>query len=178
MEPEQLGTRVYDEKTGTWLYPFNPKMMKVPFNLADGVADAFSSQLVNNPNPVILDGVRTGGKEQYRPILYYRARPTQTRVACTSASNYGIYNYTDNMYITTPFGMSGQDYSNGYSGSYGDLLSFPYYVWDRSTGAGNTPQDWFNSASARPYCRDSFMLISAGSDGQYGTDDDICNFDN
>ena len=29
----------------------------------------------------------------------------------------------------------------------------------------------------RPYRADSYILISAGYDGLYGTRDDICNFD-
>jgi hypothetical protein len=29
----------------------------------------------------------------------------------------------------------------------------------------------------RPYRADSFILISAGFDGEYGTADDICNFE-
>ena len=30
---------------------------------------------------------------------------------------------------------------------------------------------------SEPYMRDSFILISAGRDGLYGTADDICNFE-
>jgi hypothetical protein len=29
----------------------------------------------------------------------------------------------------------------------------------------------------RPFRADTFILISAGWDGEYGTADDICNFD-
>ncbi len=30
---------------------------------------------------------------------------------------------------------------------------------------------------SKPYRRDSFILISAGEDGHYGTADDVCNFE-
>jgi hypothetical protein len=33
------------------------------------------------------------------------------------------------------------------------------------------------STISRPYRADSYILISAGWDGEYGTADDICNFD-
>ncbi len=32
------------------------------------------------------------------------------------------------------------------------------------------------TTASRPYCSNSFILISVGKDGLYGTDDDICNF--
>jgi hypothetical protein len=33
------------------------------------------------------------------------------------------------------------------------------------------------TAAVRPYRADTYILISAGYDGEYGTPDDICNFD-
>ena len=33
------------------------------------------------------------------------------------------------------------------------------------------------TAPIMPYNKDSYILISAGSDGEYGTSDDICNFE-
>ena len=36
---------------------------------------------------------------------------------------------------------------------------------------------WINTQTGDPYRPDTFQLISAGSDGIFGTEDDITNFD-
>ena len=38
-------------------------------------------------------------------------------------------------------------------------------------------RDWKENTISRPNRSDSYILISAGFDGLYGTADDICNFD-
>ena len=38
-------------------------------------------------------------------------------------------------------------------------------------------RDGKSPAQSAPYRRDSFILVSAGQDGLYGTADDICNFE-
>ena len=67
-----------------------------------------------------------------------------------------------------------------------DILKLPAYehsfagiIWNRqslfATGGENPP----GTARVRvvPFRKDSFLLISAGQDGVYGTKDDVTNFD-
>ncbi|MCK5226004.1 MAG: prepilin-type N-terminal cleavage/methylation domain-containing protein [Planctomycetes bacterium] len=94
------------------------------------------------------------------PILYYRA-DTSTKVAAD------IYDYTDNSPLIALDKVKENDsesdvdhaltdpnfYSNGIGGIYDSQITI----------------DW-------PYRPDSYILISAGADGLYGTRDDITNF--
>ncbi|MBN2590619.1 MAG: hypothetical protein JXA96_12215 [Sedimentisphaerales bacterium] len=133
------------------------------------------------------------------PILYYKANTSSN----TMDSNDGdfdnlIYNANDNLSLLklrslpsdlTPNG--GQDKEIGRpheladnDGQFEDIPpNYPYY---RPTGMYFYSPDYkiidkkITSASGivRPYRPDSYLLISAGADGHYGTYDDICNFGN
>ncbi|OHB57943.1 MAG: hypothetical protein A2173_02120 [Planctomycetes bacterium RBG_13_44_8b] len=96
------------------------------------------------------------------PILYYRANTSQKLIR-------GIYNPRDNDAIVQikeladgrgenrhPLGIEDNDY-----------LFFYDYIRDPKI-----------EARAWPYRPDSYILISAGADGLYGTGDDIRNFGN
>jgi len=127
-----------------------------------------------NPNPVILDDLNP---LTTRPILYYRSNPNGNLIPA-------IYNYTDNSYTTTMsitdiFGMSWSPNQNKLDASKMNLKCFNYYVWDQKTGysATNNPLEKIKSPSARPFNRDSYILISAGPDSDFGTEDDITNFE-
>ncbi len=52
----------------------------------------------------------------------------------------------------------------------GKTATFPYYILNKSVFE-NT-----NRKTAIPYRKDSFLLITAGKDGIYGTSDDVTNF--
>ena len=56
--------------------------------------------------------------------------------------------------------------------------SFCYYILDKDTFEATRKVDGseIKKATVNPYRRDSFLLISAGKDGLYGTDDDVNNF--
>jgi prepilin-type N-terminal cleavage/methylation domain-containing protein len=106
--------------------------------------------------------VNIGGKsvKAGRPILYYEANPsgdglrTQQRQMPSS-----IYRYTDNYDLAN----LGRESSNPWTA--GDFVNF---VTDpKVQRAGAWP--W-------PHRPDSYILISAGIDGLYGTADDITNF--
>ena len=122
-----------------------------------------------NTNPVILDAFT-----KKHPILYYRARKSARRLTDIDDKNNGIFEYEHNAHITDLYGMS--DATPTDLGVEGDWKRFPYYVWDKNTGVETGTTTKFQSSGARPYRSDSFMLISAGNDGAYGTEDDICNF--
>ena len=102
------------------------------------------------------------------PVLYYRAN-TSSRTIEDGADLSGlIYEATDNQTVVAlrdvdedgdigdhPLGQPADDYQ---------------YFYDYITDA-RVPGVW-------PYRPHSYILITAGADGLYGTGDDICNFGN
>lgn len=108
------------------------------------------------------------------PVLYYRADVSGTLHDPNSVSAAGavpmignnsgyIYNFTDNrelLDLGRPGG--GLHQLNGGATAGGNFYSFT-----------TNPQIL---TAKRPYCPDSYILISAGWDGEYGTRDDIANF--
>gem|GEM_PF-1078445 len=137
--------------------PPDPSTWKIPPNYNNLV----------NPNPVILDNLNPLNS---RPILYYRAFSSGNLIP-------QIYNYTDNSLITDVFGMLWSSNQNKLDASKMNLKCFNYYVWDRKTGFGADDLNKIKSPSARSFNRDSYILISAGPDGNFGTEDDITNFE-
>ena len=114
--------------------------------------------------------MRTGQKTGM-PILYYKANtsnylhdPNQPMDVTDSGGN--IYNYWDNQALVSlgkPWEQTGQ-------GSSVHSLANPARFYR------NTRNNQITTVR-RPYRTDSYILISAGFDGEYGTADDICNFD-
>ena len=105
------------------------------------------------------------------PILYYRANTSGKTIR-------EIYNVRDNVPLITILKSiaDGKDHPLGDPGGmyqffYGDLIIDPDqaigYIQDPKITAPAPP--W-------PYRPDSYILISAGADGEYGTNDDIRNF--
>jgi len=132
-----------------------------------------------NENRIFLDSLR---REDSRAILYYKAnkrgRLMSTYLTPLNPSN-AIYNFEDNKFIVqdTEDGVLAHPEFEDNSGE-----DFNKYIWDLKTGveafgAGSTPEEKrYNSPQARPYNADSFILINAGLDGEYGTEDDITNY--
>lgn len=118
-----------------------------------------------------------------RPILYYRPVLGAARMAGPdySDANVGVYNIPDNERFTgnTSTSLAGMDLgggtvhplgrwvalNNGWPDTSTTTRQFAYYLQDTKITAKPTPQ--------RP---DSYLLISAGIDGLYGTADDVTNF--
>ncbi len=102
------------------------------------------------------------------PILYYKANTSSSlhdaTIASTRTDDMGnIYNYWDNqdlILLQKPGDTSGTDHR----------LADPERFYK------NTRNDKITTTS-RPYRVESYILISAGFDGEYGTSDDVCNFD-
>ncbi len=118
--------------------------------------------VADNNNYVIMDNYR---QDNPLPILYFKANTLGLTVDA-------IYDFS-NGYIDT-------DYTNPILGNYnmfsdpaGEavLKNFSHYILDQRTG--NNPSD----PRSRPYNKDRFLLITAGPDGEYGTSDDVCNFE-
>ncbi len=106
---------------------------------------------------------RPSGKKTGMPILYYRARPKGTTHDVNDPDNpANIYDYRDNQ-VLVGLGVPGEPKAV-------HPLSDPRRFY-RNTRSDKSP------GQSRPYRPDSFILISAGYDGLYGTADDVCNFE-
>ncbi|HUT30430.1 MAG TPA: type II secretion system protein [Sedimentisphaerales bacterium] len=111
---------------------------------------------------------RTTGQLVGMPVLYYRANPSLTgHSAADAMNNNSIYDYRDN-HLLTGLGMP----------------------WERPPTSGGPEHDLYSNVSlfytmtqdnqitttVRPVRADSYILLSAGFDNEYGTPDDIFNF--
>jgi len=107
------------------------------------------------------------GEKLGMPVLYYKADPSKLthdpNTGVTNGTN--IYNYLDNhelLEIGVPWATT------------------PHPMYD---GAGDGPvfysstRDKFVKVTDKPHNPNSFILISAGWDGLYGTRDDVFNFE-
>ncbi|MFH1883016.1 MAG: hypothetical protein ABIL62_09945 [Planctomycetota bacterium] len=110
-------------------------------------------------------GIKTG-----MPVLYYKAETSNNlhdpNTAPTPRDNMGnIYNYWDNHALAN-LGKPWEEPGKATTHS----LSEPARFYR------NTRNEKILTIR-RPYRTDSYILISAGYDGEYGTADDICNFE-
>jgi len=106
---------------------------------------------------------RPSGEKTGMPILYYRANSKGTAHDVNNPDNpENIYDYKDNHALV---GLRVPSEPNAVH-----PLADPkrFYM--------NAQSDKIVTRN-RPYRANSFILISAGEDGLYGTADDICNFD-
>jgi hypothetical protein len=114
------------------------------------------------------------GQKTGMPILYYKADtansfhdPNQAAQMTPADSQGNIYNYWDNHVLVglgKPWQVSGTTSAS------------PHRLGDPARFYKNTRSDRITTAQ-RPFRADTYILISAGWDGEYGTADDICNFD-
>lgn len=104
------------------------------------------------------------------PVLYFKANTGSQNINSSTNVVDRIYNVRDNERLIMQRkieqnAVSDREYHEGLMDSGGDPAEF----YERIT-------DTFISSPTRPVNPDSFLLISAGADGFYGTADDICNF--
>jgi prepilin-type N-terminal cleavage/methylation domain-containing protein len=110
------------------------------------------------------------------PILYFRANTSAVNPQLNLYSGgtrfgryaWNIYNYSDNYWLMWAAYNKNNKNSNFYNTP--DGTSFYNYISDPMIPAAT-------GTCGRPQKPDSFILISAGPDGLYGTKDDICNFE-
>jgi type II secretory pathway pseudopilin PulG len=106
---------------------------------------------------------RATGKKIGMPILYYKADNAKNHHNINDPDDSdNIYNYKDNSALV---GL-GMPFASNKAHSLNDGRRF--YL--------NTKNDKVTTASI-PYQESTYILISAGNDGEYGTPDDICNFE-
>jgi type II secretory pathway pseudopilin PulG len=170
-------------------YADNIKSRKLYLQLENAnayqIRNIYALSVINShnfdPNTFVLCDVynritnQSTGKKIGMPILYYKAHPTNTQHAYNSnpvtSEQVNIYDSWDNQNLvdlgmpwTTaahPMGSSGTTTS----GAPAD----PRIFYDKTTNPNIPGGSW-------PYRQDSYILISAGFDGEYGTTDDDFNF--
>jgi hypothetical protein len=121
----------------------------------------------------VFEKRRDTGDKVGMPILYYKADTTGTlhdpngTATPTPVDNMGfIYNYWDNQMLLSLGKPGEQSGSAAAKHKLSDMNWF--YECTRSDKIKNPP---------RPYKDSSYILISAGYDAEYGTADDVYNFD-
>ena len=112
------------------------------------------------------------GKKVGMPVLYYKANTSKQSHDLVNPNNPdNIYNWLDNrelLELGKPFDPAGSAHRLlRYTGTPAEAEGVRFY-W-------NIRND--KVSISRPYRADSYILISAGWDGEYGTADDICNFE-
>jgi type II secretory pathway pseudopilin PulG len=156
--------------------------------IASGAFDPCTYVLCDSYNRVTN---KTTGKKMGMPILYYKADPAKIQIPTSGitisdmqkyAGNY-IYNVYDNQALINcgmPWLPSGSPVSSNThrlasAGSTPEGFSI--------TGTNACPEEFYRiirdrkiPSGDKPYRANSYILISAGFDGQYGTSDDIYNF--
>lgn len=109
------------------------------------------------------------------PILYYRADTTKKKFDGTGLPPPGsqdIYHCMDNFpLIQVADSADGPLPDHPLATLGGTYFYSPQYKIVDQKIFGSTGRRW-------PLRPDSYLLISAGADSKYGTDDDICNFGN
>ena len=110
------------------------------------------------------DTVRAG-----KPILYYRANASSRVLDGGARPQDRIYNPMDNIDLIAVQDISDDGNPGDHPLSLGAGAQFYPYVTDPRVSTEDW--DW-------PYRPDSYLLITAGADGLYGSGDDICNFGN
>lgn len=133
------------------------------------LCDVFSVKRITFRKPGIFE---TTTQNAGTPILYYRANTSsKSLIPSGSPANYQdqIYNPRDNFPLINLGRLADWNKSSAARRRHTleDFNFFYEYIRDPKI----TARPW-------PYRPGSYILISAGPDGEYGTGDDICNFGN
>ena len=163
------------ERKGQYIEGINAFMGQDLFTQPDSMPDAMWVQLAGSyffcdvykkVSVRLLDGqrVRAG-----TPILYYRANESSNTLSFKIAPSDRIYSHADNAAVVEAADFSedrllGQ-HPLGRPEPDNEFEYFYNYIADPRV-----------KAAIYPYRPNSFLLVSAGFDGKYGTADDVCNF--
>jgi len=175
--------KIYDNPTGSTLFPNATDNLKARKTYLQQTSDAYklwhlygkgNTDVFNEELYVLCDIYnrvkhKVTGKGIGMPILYYKANtlntihdPNGTFPTIGDDKDY-IYNYTDNdelVNLGLPWDTAG---------------THPLSVGRKFYEI--TQDKRISIDTGRPYRPDSYILISAGFDGMYGTDDDVFNFE-
>ena len=138
-----------------------------PFTLGDIYEPSVLTAAGLEPNNYVLCDVyakkRRSGKKTGMPILYYRADTSKSAHDVNEPDNPdNIYSYKDN-YALLGLGVPGKPKAAH------PMFADPGLFYKITKNDETTP-------ASGPYRAKSYILISAGRDGLYGTKDDIYNF--
>jgi prepilin-type N-terminal cleavage/methylation domain-containing protein len=128
------------------------------------LCDVFGYKKVRKAGSIVKAGA---------PILYYKANTASKRMKNESQPEEQIYNIEDNWTLIEVKRIDDDVVADANSDPLMDEgFFYEYgYIIDKNASAA------FGGGSFKwPYRPDSYLLISAGHDGRYGTDDDIKNF--
>jgi len=185
---DSLGNDLYPLQSNTVAYTNSLSARKGPYLPLEN-ANAYQLQdLYEEISPfagenfVLCDVFRRvthlqSGKKVGMPILYYKANTANTQHDFENPDNpQNIYDYTDNHSLV----MLGKPWDPPSKGGTPHRLAIetgkqPGYRFYMNTT--NERVLTTTTQAVRPYRADTYILISAGNDGEYGTPDDICNFD-
>jgi hypothetical protein len=104
------------------------------------------------------------GNKTGMPILYYKANTSNTEHDVNNPDNpENIYNYKDNHALLS-LGVPGKP-----------NIKHPLFINPKIFYM--MTKDRNDTTKSKPVRENSYILISAGKDGLYGTADDICNFE-
>jgi type II secretory pathway pseudopilin PulG len=145
------------------------------------MGELFPAQTTFNVKcPVLCDVFKrnelrsTKGEKLGMPILYYRADPSKlthdaNEIGVSPLSGTNIYNYWDNdklLAIDVPWMTAPNN---------------KHPLYDNNAGKGSlfyrNTRDKAVTVLSKPHNPNSYILISAGWDGLYGTRDDVYNFE-
>lgn len=155
--------------------PFNP------YNFV--ICDVFGARKLTDAGKTVLAG---------SPVLYYRANTASKTIIPPAALADRIYDFQDNQDLLllgkfTPSGAKGANHPLLHSG-WGPTPSFYEAQFNYNLNDPPAPPNYGGSGIGYgirdpkitqqpwPYRPDSYILISAGADGLYGTADDIHNY--
>jgi len=126
------------------------------------------------------------GQSAGMPILYFKADPTKkfrteagVEVKNPTSAQYSkwVYNFDDNLPLLQLPWLQDKTQTDG--------LAVHYPDEDKDGDDDNPAQVFYEKLTQRedgnfflPHNKSTFLLISAGHDGIYGTKDDLTNFDN
>jgi type II secretory pathway pseudopilin PulG len=133
------------------------------------LCDVFSTKRITFRKAGIFE---TTTQNAGTPILYYRANTSsKSLIPSGSPGNYQdqIYNPRDNFPLINLGRLA--DWNKSSAARRRHILEDFNFFYEYIRDPKITARPW-------PYRPDSYILISAGPDGEYGTGDDICNFGN
>jgi prepilin-type N-terminal cleavage/methylation domain-containing protein len=163
----------------------NPAPTYGPFvgaNLLDRVE--FIGDLEKFPLGDLTDGPLSAQEEKQQviaddfggPILYYKARPAARRMVTNPGQEIGIYDWRDNALLTRYPGSQLANTRYFGDADFGNDGTFDGFILDRKASRRSGPNDTDPIIVDRPVNPDDCLLISAGPDLLFGTQDDVVNW--
>ena len=157
------------------VYRYNDIMRKGPYLPPENARACRLKDLYKDVGPfdgntfVICDMYKTTvntstGKTIHMPVLYYKADTARSAHDVNDPNNpENIYDYRDNHGLLA-LGVPGKP------GQKHPLFENPKIFYEMT-------KDYKATTASRPVRADTYILLSAGKDGLYGTKDDIPNFE-